>query len=296
MSRSQRRTVTQAVVAAFLTVVVLGPGAVVAPKLLSQPAEALGNGNTITQHLGFDTKCAPTVQQMSTLWTNSFWWWVGIYAGGVNVSCKSNTNLTASWLNTVRNQGWLFAFFWVGEQAPCNNPNVYYLMSYNTSTAASQGQSNASDFYNKMTGTLGITNQANGTPFTYDLEAYGQPAPGSSCQLAVNAFIARFTQWLHFSPAQLVGVYGSTCSSNLDVLAGVSPVIDYIHGAQWNNNPDTTQMQCVASSHWVNHQRLKQYTVNQDAGPQGVPGLIVDYDCGNGPVAPAGGQAGQNCP
>jgi hypothetical protein len=289
------RRVTELVVIAFLTAVLLGPGAVAVPTLLSQPVMALGNGSTTTQHLGFDAQCAPTIDQMQTLWTNSPWWWVGVYAGGVNVTCKTNTNLTASWLNSARNQGWLFAFFWVGEQAPCNSGN-YYLMSSDTSTAASQGQNNASAFYNQMTGTLGVTGQANGTPLTYDLEGYGQPAPGSTCQLAVNAFISRFTTWLHYSPPQLVGVYGSTCSSNLDVLAGVSPVIDYIHGAQWNNDPDTNHMQCVATSHWIYHQRLKQFTVNQDAGQYGVPGLNVDYDCGNGPVAPSGGQSGQNCP
>jgi hypothetical protein len=270
----------------------IGPGAVVAPSILSQSAQALGPGSSIVDHLGFDSACAPTVAQMSTLWANSPWWWVGVYTGGVNVSCKKNTNLTAAWLNSAKSQGWDFAFFWVGEQAFCI-PGSFYLMSTNTSTANTQGQNNAGLAFNRLTaaGGLGVTGSAAGTPITYDLEGYQQPAPGSACQLSVNAFMSGWTSYLHGGIAQKAGVYGSTCGSNLDILASVTPTVDYIHGASWDGNKSTSVMPCVSSSHWVTNQRLKQYQVNQSASQYGV-NINVDYNCSHGPVAPSGSSGG----
>jgi len=164
-------------------------------------------------------------------------------------------------------------------------------MSTNTSTAKTQGQNNASAAFTKVASGLGVTGTAAGTPITYDLDGYGQPAAGSQCQLAVNAFMSGWTSYLHGGIAQKAGVYGSTCASNLDILAGVSPVVDYIHGASWDGNTSTSVMPCVSSSHWTNNQRLKQYQVNQSASQYGV-NIIVDYNCSHGPVAPSGSSGG----
>ena len=292
---SRATSVTRVVgVAFFLAVLAVAPGAVVAPTILSQPVHALGSGSSVIRQLGFDAQCAPTSAQMNTLWINSPWWWVGVYIGGDNVSCKSNANLTGSWLNTVHGQGWEFAFFWVGDQAPCiANPQLYYLISPNTSTAATQGSNNAAAAYARIIN-LGVTNSAAGTPITYDLDGYGQPTKGSSCQLAVNAFMAAWTSYLHGGIAQLSGVYGSTCASNLNYLASVSPTVDYIFGAYYDGNPSTSDMPCVSSTNWVNNQRLKQYTANQSASQYGVS-ITVDYDCSHGPVAPSGSSGGSAC-
>lgn len=298
MQMSRVAKVTNVVVATFLAVMLVAPGAVVVPAILSQPVQALDSGSTITQRKGFDTMCAPTTDEMNTLWLRSPWWWAGVYVGGVNVACKNNANLNSAWLNTVRSQGWFFAFFWVGEQGPCVDQVLgYAVMSSDLPTAESQGSSNASSAYNQIIGPLGVANSARGTPITFDLEGYGQPASGSACQQAVNRFMRGWTTNLHISPAQLAGVYGSTCGSNLDLLAGVSPVVDYIHGAAWSNSnpdPNPSNMPCVSSGHWTTNQRLKQYQVGQSAGPYGV-NITVDYNCARGPVAPSGASSGADC-
>jgi len=280
--------------ALLLAGVMFGPGAVAAPTVLSQPAAALGSGNEILVALGFDSECAPTAAQMQTLWTKSPWFFAGVYIGGVNIGCKTNTNLTASWLNTVHNQGWWFNFFWVGDQAPCAS-SIYARMSSDQNTAYNDGFNNGSSSTDKLINTLGVTNSASGTPVTYDMEGYGQPSWSSSCQLAVDAFMRGWTTYLHLAPAQKSGYYGSTCASNVDALAGISPTVDFIHGAYYNNNPNPSDMLCVNSGHWVNYQRLKQYLANQSAANYGVSNLTVDYDCSHGPTAPSGSQLNANC-
>ncbi len=280
---------------AFLLVgVVLVPGTLAAPTIFTQPAEALDSGNSIVIGKGFDSACAPTTTQMQTLFTNSGWWTYGVYIGGNNISCKSNANLTAGWLNTVRGIGWFFTFFWVGDQAPCNDPTKYYLMSYDPGTAKQDGINNGLSAYQALINTFGVANQAAGTPLTYDLESYGQPSWTSACQQAVNAFMGGWTYQLHIPTPQLSGVYGSTCGSNIDALASVSPVVDFIHGASYDGNSNPSVMPCVSSGHWVNHQRLKQYLKDQSASNFGV-NILVDYDCANGPTAPGGFQVTASC-
>ena len=283
------------VAAVFLLIgAALGPGSVAAPGIFSRQAEALNSGNEIELALGFDTACAPTSAQMQTLWSNSPWFNAGVYVGGANISCKSNANLTASWLNAVHSQGWQFVYFYVGLQATCTPAGKYYVMSSNTSTAQSQGGDAATDAVYILANPLGIPNSAAGTPITYDMEAYGQPSAGSGCQLAVNAFMKGWTSYLHTSPAQLSGYYGSTCSSNVNLQASVSPVVDYIHGANYDSNPNPSVMSCVSSGNWVNNQRLKQYVANVSASNYGV-NISVDYDCAHGPTSPSGSQLNANC-
>lgn len=258
-------------------------------------ARALGSGNTVMQSLGMDTACVLTAAQMQTVWTDSPFYWTGVYIGGDNVSCKNNSNLNSSWLNTTHGQGWGFEFIWVGDQAPCIGSG-FYLMSTNTSTANSQGWSNAQSATNTLDLNLGLANYAAGTPVIFDLESYGPPSPSSPCQQSVNAFMSGWTTFLHTSPAQKSGVYGSTCASNLSVLAGVSPVVDFIDGAQYDGNSNTTVMSCVSSGSWVNHQRIKQYST---AGAGTYYGVFfawgIDYDCAYAPVAPSGTSWGTNC-
>ena len=80
------------------------------------------------------------------------------------------------------------------------------------------------------------------------------------------------------------GVYGSTCASGLDDFAGISPAPDWIWGALWDLNPSTSHLgTCVATSHWTNRQRHKQYRGEHPETWNGVM-LSVDSDCANGPM------------
>jgi Domain of unknown function (DUF1906) len=247
------------------------------------PAMAMSNGSGVMVEKGFDTCQDPTVSHMQAFWNGTPYGWVGTYIGGSNMAC-SQPNLSATWLNQVRSQGWNFEFIWVGPQSPCTT--YRYRFSTNSSTAFSQGESEASSAWLKLTN-LGITNNAVNTALVYDLEA----SP-SACQSETNAFIRGWVTQLHISPAQKAGVYGSVCGSSLSSYWNISPRPDFIWGADYNGNPSTGDLNAggcgVPSTEWTNHQRLKQYKGGHNETWNGVT-LYVDDDCANGPVDPTGG-------
>ena len=128
---------------------------------------------------GFDTCGAPTESQMNTWWYNSSYFWVGIYIGGVNRACP-NTNLTSSWVTTVKNQGWAFAPIYVGLQDPCYGGSTF---STNTTTAKSEGAGSA-DNAAATASNLGF---GGGAVIYYDLEGFGGTS-NSTCDAAAKAF------------------------------------------------------------------------------------------------------------
>ncbi len=142
---------------------------------------------------------------MLTRYDWSPYWWHGVYIGGVGMYC-------AQYLNDVRGQGWNFEPIWVGPQAPCTGGEFAYTFNYDPGTAFSQGQSEAVNAYDQLLN-LGFAIGAAGTPAMYDLEAFN--TSDSACVSAVAAFIEGWMNQLHVTPAQLAGVYGSTCGSSL---------------------------------------------------------------------------------
>ncbi len=239
---------------------------------------------------------------MLYLWPASKYWWYALYIGGDTAQYVAHCSFpNANWLNTVNGYGWRFVFIWDGLQAPgCGNT---YAFSTNTTTAYDQGEQMASEAYNTLVYTDGVSNFAANTVVVDDLEGYNLP-PGNGCvspypyQSAVTAFISGWDYTLHNPTAQTYGVYGSGCASNLSDLAHASTVPEFIWGATWDNNPSTTDIGCVSSGEWVYNQRLKQYDheVNvYSGGPSPYEnGIVVDEDCANGPTSPVG-VTGDNC-
>jgi hypothetical protein len=260
----------------------------VGPVSAPSPAYALANGSAagIGMH-GFDTCLDPSQGAMNAWWPNSPWYWVGVYVGGSEMAC-SQPNLTAKWLNDRNHTGWRFQFIWVGPQAPCTGFGVTF--SSNTATAYQQGRNEAAAAEAKLV-SLGVTNSAQGSPLVYDLEAFNP----SSCNAlaAAHSFVKGWVDELHVAPAQVAGVYGSTCASSLQTYAG-SHQPDFIWGANYDGNQRTSAMSCVSSSSWASHQRLKQYLGGHDETWGGVT-LNIDTDCSNGPVAPTGANVNSSC-
>lgn len=249
--------------------------------LLAQPAHAYPGGGGAFNGKGFDACAAPSTSAMSAWWSNTPWSWVGIYIGGSARAC-SQPNLTATWMNTTRSQGWRHTLIWVGPQAPCTTFGSRF--SSSTSTAYQQGKDEALKAYNALIA-LGFTNNAAGTPVVYDLEAYPNDA---SCRAAVKSFINGWTDQLAVAPAQVSGVYGSACGSNLSDFTGISRPPNFIWGADWDGDTHTSSLSCIAGTSWSNHQRLKQYQGGHNETWGGVT-INIDSSCANGPVAPTGG-------
>ena len=148
---------------------------------------------------------------------------------------------------------------------------------------------------NQLILNLGVTNPAQGTAVTFDLDV----AP-SACQAATNSFISGWDYQLSLTPAQRSGVYGSVCASNLQALANISHVPDCI----WGGDPESTLTtkdlwydpgNCgVTSGSWSHNQRLKQWGVNNNESWGGV-GLLIDEDCANTWMNPSGSGVDQAC-
>lgn len=207
----------------------------------------------------------------------------------------SQPNLSASWLANVYNQGWRFEFIWVGLQAPCTT--YQHRFSSNAQTAYGQGKNEAISAVNQLILNLGVTNPAQGTAVTFDLDV----AP-SACQAATSWFISGWDYQLSLSPAQKSGVYGAVCASNLQYLAYINSVPNYI----WGSDPDGTIStkdlwydpgNCgVTSGSWSNHQRLKQWEVNNSESWGGENlGQPIDENCADTWMNPSGNGVDQAC-
>jgi hypothetical protein len=246
-----------------------------------QPAQAYPGGGAAFNGKGFDTCAAPSTSQMQAWWTNTPWSFVGEYIGGAVRAC-TKPNLTSSWINTTYSQGWRHSLIWVGPQAPCTTFSSR--ISYDTATAYQQGKDEALKAYNALIA-LGITNSATGTPVVYDMEGYNNDA---SCKAAVKQFLQGWVDQLAVAPAQVAGVYGSACNSYFSDLATMARPPSFIWAANWDNNPSTSTLSCIAGTSWSSHQRLKQYQGDHNETYGGVT-LNIDSNCANGPLAPTGG-------
>jgi Domain of unknown function (DUF1906) len=252
-----------------------------ATLLAPQSAYAYPGGGGAFNGKGFDTCAAPSTSQMQAWWPSTPWSWIGVYIGGSVRGC-SQPNLTASWMNTTYNQGWRHTLIWVGPQAPCTT--YASRISNDTATAYTEGKSEALKAYNALM-SLGVTNNAAGTPVVYDMEGYTN---NSSCRAAVKSFMQGWVDQLAVAPAQVSAVYGSSCNSYLNDFATMARPPQFIWAANWDNNPSTSVLSCVSGSYFANHQRLKQYIGDHNETWGGVT-LNIDSNCANGPVAPTGG-------
>ena len=279
-SRTRFRRLTLVVAAGAIAAMVAG-------QLIMAPVvRALSSGYGVNTAYGFDRCGLPSTSEMSYLWAASPYYWYGVYIGGDTAQYVAGCTFpNASWLNTVAAQGWNFVFIWDGLQAPgCGNT---YAFSTNSSTAYSQGQTQASDAYDTLVVTDGISNSAANTTAVDDLEGYEHCSSNYPYQSAVNGYISGLDAEWGSPTAQHYGTYGSTSDFNLTALASISPVPEFIWGALYDGNPSTSDLSPVPSGDWIYNQRLKQY--DHMVSPYGI---TVDEDCANGPTSPYGSSAG----
>lgn len=269
-------------IAAILTSVAIGSSAI----LISPPVHAVSAGGGAFNGKGFDACTAPSTSQMQAWFTNTPWWFIGIYIGGSARAC-SQPNLTASWMNTTQAQGWRYELIWVGPQAPCTT--FASRMSSDAATAYEQGRNEASKAWNAL-GNLGFGTAA-GTPLVYDLEAYPNNA---ACRATVKSFMQGWVDQLAVAPAQVAGVYGSACGSYLNDFASMARPPRFIVAAQWDSNQATSVLSCVNGTNWSNHQRIKQYKGDHNETWGGVT-LNIDSNCANGPLATTGNLTSTVC-
>jgi hypothetical protein len=150
---------------------------------------------------------------MNTWWSNSPFWDVGVYVGGVNFACSLPTS---SWVTHIVNQGWNIMPIWNGPHPPCSSGTTF-----SSSTPHADGVTQANKADNKLQN-LGIVPDPNSNvpPVVYyDLEFFSPS--NSSCVSDTKMFIKGWDQRL----AELgykSGAYASACSG-IDALWDTRP-------------------------------------------------------------------------
>ena len=227
---------------------------------------------------GLDSCNAPTHSQMEAFWSDSPWWWWGIYIGGSAMGC-ANTNVTASWITQETNRGWRLLPTWVGPQASCSS--FASRMPANTSDAYDKGYDVAANAFAHATASGELNMTAANLPIAYDLE--GWTSSDAGCLNAAKAFMRGWTAYLHLGTAQKAGLYGSAGASKLDDFWSISPNPDFIWAARYDGNSDTGALTpYIAASHWGSV-RHKQFDDNVSRTRGGYT-LAVDLNCSAGPV------------
>jgi Domain of unknown function (DUF1906) len=233
---------------------------------------------------GFDTCNArnsdgngpPTVSDMQTWWTNSPFFYIGIYLPGaqtIAVACPSyGVRLSATWVTKVHNQGWAFLPIWDGLQDPCSGSS--HTFSKDGLTANNQGHTAASDAESKMKN-LGF---GKGAVIYDDLEPYDTTI--STCVNAAHQFIKGWDQQLS-SDGWASGAYGSAVGSDMDGLWNLTfnPHEGWL--AAWDGNNTVWNIANFPNADWVQDQRLHQWKGGHDATFGGIT-INIDSDCSVG--------------
>jgi Domain of unknown function (DUF1906) len=262
----------------------------VVPLVLAQggAASTPGMATYVLDDLdGFDTCTTPSTSTMAAWWPSTNYYYTAVYLGGNNyyASGCSNTNLTASWVSTVGNQGWDFIPIWVGPQAPCTGYNT--VMSYDTTTAYNQGVSTADTAMNKAM-SLGFSSGSvpyNGTIVYDDLEGYD--TGNSACRAAVKSFVNGWDHEIRLGWLSKPGMYGSSCASAVDDWVSLANVPNTAWIAVYNSVNTAWNLDCVPNADWVGDGRIHQYVGGHNETHGGVT-IKVDNDCAIGRVAGGG--------
>src|SRR4051794_38899330 len=144
--RPARRTLRRALVAC---VAIASAGALVVPAGAAMAANRATPGN-FTGY-GFDQCTAPSQSAMNAWLRSSPFWAAGIYISGASRGCRSQPNLTPTWVQTQIANGWRLLPITMGPQASCNprfprygnDPRINASSANNYAAARKQGRAEA---------------------------------------------------------------------------------------------------------------------------------------------------------
>ena len=259
MTRSVARTARTAVVALLTGLVA---------TLAAAPAQA---DNVVTPGnftgYGFDQCLAPTQGAMDAWLKNSPFLAVGIYISGESRACRSQPNLTRTWVSTQLRNGWRLLPITLGPQASCStrfprygndetiNPRPGANGKYGKARA--QGRAEAVKAVSAASG-LGISPRST---LWYDIEGFDHTR--THCRESALAFLSGWTFKLH-ELNFVSGVYSSV-GSGIKILddARVNRpdafnLPDMIWLARWDGMANTSSSY-IRNDGWRPGGRVKQY-------------------------------------
>ena len=242
---------------------------------------------------GFDQCLAPTQGAMDAWLNSSPFWAVGIYISGDSRACRSQPNLTPTWISTQLANGWRLLPITLGPQASCSTRFPRYgddetvdpSSRRNYRAARVQGRQEAVKAVD-VAERLGIVP---GSTLWYDMEAYD--ISNTPCRESALAFTSAWTKKLHVLD-YVSGVYSSAASGikAIDDVRVNRPsawtLPDRIWIADWDGKANTSSTY-IRSDGWLPGGRMKQYRGGHDETHGGVR-INIDsnfLDLGAGSVA-----------
>jgi len=259
MTRSVTRTARTAVVALLTGL---------AATLTVTPAQAstIVTPGNFTGY-GFDQCLAPSQSAMDAWLKNSPFLAVGIYISGDSRACRSQPNLTKTWVNTQLRKGWRLLPITLGPQASCSsrfpryrndetiNPRPGANGKYGRARA--QGRAEAVKAV-AAANALGIAPRST---LWYDLEGFDSTL--TRCRESALAFLSAWTFKLH-DLNYVSGVYSSV-GSGIKMLddarvnrPGAFNLPDMIWLARWDGKANTSSSY-IRDDGWRPGGRVKQY-------------------------------------
>ena len=244
---------------------------------------------------GFDQCVAPTQATMDRWLDSSPFLAVGIYTSGASRGCRTQPNLTPTWVRTQLRKGWRLLPITLGPQASChpgfprygNDPTIDPTPGSNNRYAAARKQARAQAATSVRDAlALGLTP---GSTLWYDLEGYD--STNTRCRESALAFLSAWTWTLH-DLGWVSGVYSSAGSGIRDLddarvrrpNAFVLP--DAVWIARWDGVANTSTSY-LREDGWRPGGRVKQYRGGHTETWGGVS-IPIDsnyLDLGRGSVA-----------
>jgi hypothetical protein len=244
---------------------------------------------------GFDQCLAPQQWKMDRWLNNSPFLAVGIYISGDSRGCRSQPNLTPTWIATQLQKGWRLLPITMGPQASCSanfprygddetidpTPGKYGKYGRARTQGLAEGAKTVND-----AASLGISK---GSTLWYDIEGFDSSL--TNCRESALRFLSAWVTKVR-SLGYLTGVY-SSAGSGIKILdqarAEGRPFAypDYIWIARWDNVANT-RTSYISDDGWNPHRRVKQYQGGHNETWGGVR-INIDrnyLDVGKGTVAP----------
>ena len=246
-------------------------GALAVSLLGSLPATPAYAANPVTPGnftgYGFDQCNAPSQSAMSTWIKRSPYRAAGIYISGNSRACRTQANLTPTWVSTQLAAGWHLLPITLGPQASCSarfprygrsvDPTINPSSAGTYAAARAQGKAEATQAVSRATA-LGIVA---GSTIFYDLESFD--IADTACRSSALWFVHAWTDQLH-AQGYASGFY-SSAASGIKVMdeARVRPgnpihLPDQIWVARWDKVASTSTSY-LRSDGWQPHARVKQY-------------------------------------
>jgi len=235
-----------------------------APRLASQRQIALATPGDFTGH-GFDQCMAPTQSAMDTWWAKSPFTAVGIYISGDSRACRTQPNLSPTWVAAQVARGWRLLPIALGPQASCQPRFPRYKDDFKISNKSANGYAAAaaqgSVEADKNAADAMAYGIGPGSTIWYDLEGFD--LTNTACRESALVFTSAWVTRIK-ALGYVAGFY-SSASSGIKMLddartqrPGQFALPDRIWIARWDGNADTSTTY-IPEDGWRPGGRMKQY-------------------------------------